>query len=70
MLVAVSEATISRELRRNRGKQGYRQQQAHNTAYRRKRAATKAVRMTDEVIVLVNSLDWSPKQVSGWLLKQ
>ena len=73
VLVEVSEATISRELRRNRGKQGYRPQQAHNTACQRKREATKAIKMTDEVIVLVNEqirLDWSPEQVSGRLIKQ
>ncbi len=73
VLVEVSEATISRELRRNRGKQGYRPQQAHHTACQRKRAATKAIKMTDEIIVLVNEqirLDWSPEQVSGWLIKQ
>jgi IS30 family transposase len=73
VIVEVSEATISRELRRNGGKQGYHPQQAHNTACQRKRAATKAIKMTPEVIVLVNEqirLDWSPEQVSGWLIKQ
>ena len=73
VIVEVSEGTISRELRRNGGKQGYRPQQAHHTACQRKRAATKAIKMTPEIIVLVNEqirCDWSPEQVSGWLIKQ
>ncbi len=73
VLVETSESTISRELKRNTGKRGYRPKQAQNKALRRKQNATKAIKMTDEVIVLVDEqirLDLSPEQVSGWLKAQ
>jgi IS30 family transposase len=73
VVVGTSEATISRELKRNTGRRGYRPKQAQIKASRRKQNATKAIKMTDEVIVLVNEqirFDWSPEQVSGWLKAQ
>jgi IS30 family transposase len=69
-LVGTSEATISRELKRNRGLRGYRPKQAQLKALKRKQQACKALKMTPEVIVLIEAqirLDWSPEQVSGWL---
>lgn len=71
-IVGVSEGTISRELTRNRGLRGYRPKQAQIKSDRRKQQAFKAVKMTAEVISLIESqvrLDWSPEQVSGWLDK-
>jgi IS30 family transposase len=62
--------TISRKLKRNTGRRGYRPKQAQNKASRRKRNAAKAIKMTAEVIVLVNEqirFDLSPEQVSGCL---
>jgi len=72
-IVETSEATISRELKRNTGKRGYRPKQAHIKALWRKQNATKAIKMTAKVILLVNAqirFDLSPEQVSGWLLEQ
>lgn len=72
-IVGTSEATISRELKRNIGKRGYRPKQAHIKALRRKQNAVKAIKMTPEVIVLVDQqirFDLSPEQVSGWLKEE
>jgi len=69
-LVGTSEATVSRELRRNRGQRGYRAKQAQNKALKRKQQALKAVKMTAGVIALVEEqvrFDLSPEQISGWL---
>ena len=69
-LLGVSPATICRELKRNKGKKGYRPRQAQIKAGKRRREATKALKMTDEVILVIEEkicLDWSPEQVSGWL---
>jgi IS30 family transposase len=66
----VSPATICRELKRNKGKKGYRPRQAQIKAGKRRREAAKALKMTDEVILVIEEkicLDWSPEQVSGWL---
>lgn len=68
--VGVSQSTISRELNRNTGLRGYRHKQAQAKANERRRSARKAIKMTDEVVDLVeNQLreQWSPEQVSGWL---
>ncbi len=66
----VSSATISREIKRNKGKRGYRPKQAQIKADKRRSKAAKALKMTDDVIRLVEEklmLDWSPEQISGWL---
>ena len=69
-IIGVSASTISRELCRNTGQRGYRPKQAHNKAYKRRYRAGKAIKMTTEVVALIETkirLDWSPEQVSGWL---
>ena len=69
-IIGVSPSTISRELKRNTGLRGYRPKQAHIKALRRRDGAVKAIKMTEEVIPLIEAkirLDWSPEQVSGWL---
>ena len=69
-LLSVSESTISRELKRNRGKKGYRPKQAQIKADNRKKQAVKALKMTPDLILLIEArirLDWSPEQVSGQL---
>lgn len=69
-VVGVSASTISRELRRNSGLRGYRPRQAHYKAMARKREACKAIKMTADVVDLIETklrLEWSPEQVSGWL---
>ena len=69
-LLCVSESTISRELKRNQGKKGYRSKQAQIKADNRKKQAAKALKMTPALILLIEDrirLDWSPEQVSGQL---
>ena len=69
-LLGVSESTISRELKRNQGKKGYRPKQAQIKADNRKKQAAKALKMTPDLILLIEArirLDWSPVQVSGQL---
>jgi transposase, IS30 family len=69
-LLGVSAATISRELKRNQGKKGYRPKQAQIKADKRRKQAAKALKMTEDVVLLIEEkivLDWSPEQISGWL---
>ena len=73
LILDVSPPTISRELERNTGKRGYRPKQAHIKAERRRQEAGKSIKMTFEVVNLIETkiqLDWSPEQVSGWLAKE
>ena len=68
--IGVNKSTISRELKRNRGKRGYRPKQAHNLAKHRRGQARKFVKLTSRLIVLIESLikqEFSPEQVSGFL---
>ena len=63
------KATISRELRRNRGLRGYRPKQAHNMALAR-RVGKSRVRFTTLVWNQIETLirkDWSPEQICGRL---
>ncbi len=69
-IIGVSAPTLSRELKRNTGKRGYRPKQANIKAHNRRQQAAKAIKMTPEVVALIEGhirLDWSPEQVSGWL---
>jgi len=62
----VHRSTISRELRRNRGKHGYRPKQAHQFALQRRKKARK--RITTDTWALVEAKlrqDWSPEQIVG-----
>lgn len=64
------QATISREIRRNTGKRGYRYQQAERRMNDRHSIKNKAVKLTKEVILLIDKhlqQDWSPEQICGWL---
>lgn len=68
--IGVSASALSRELKRNKGKQGYDAEQAQAKADQRRRNAAKAVKMTPELIAAIEAklrMDWSPEQVSGWL---
>jgi IS30 family transposase len=72
-LLGVSPPTISRELRRNKGKKGYRPKQAQIKADKRREQAVKALKMTATLIILIESmivLDWSPEQISGVLKEE
>jgi IS30 family transposase len=69
--VGVTQSTISRELARNTGERGYRHKQAQEKAVRRRSDAAKPTKMTAAMISIIDSrlrLEWSPEQVSGWLL--
>jgi IS30 family transposase len=69
-LLEVSESTICRELKRNKGKKGYRPKQAQIKAVRRRKEAAKSLKMTPELILLIEDriiMDWSPEQISGSL---
>ena len=69
--IGVHKSTISRELKRNRGKRGYRPKQAHQfTMARRDKAKS---RITDEDWRLIEeliSLDLSPEQISDYCGKE
>jgi IS30 family transposase len=69
-LLGVSASTICRELKRNKGKKGYRPKQAQIKADKRRQQAAKALKMTATVIIIIEGmivLDWSPEQISGVL---
>ena len=63
-------STISRELKRNEGKRGYRPKQAHAKSKERKTQAKKHIKLTDTVCKYIRTLikkDLSPQQVVGYL---
>ena len=68
-IIGVHKATISRELRRNRGLRGYRPRQAHNFSVERCQNKFRP-RITIERWFWVERLlreEWSPEQISLWL---
>jgi len=68
-----SQATISREIRRNTGLRGYRYKQADRKANERHSTKNKAVKLTNDVTFLIDKYikqDWSPEQVCGWLRRE
>jgi IS30 family transposase len=71
IVLGVHKSTISREIRRNRGKRGYRPKQAHRFALNRRRNAVQK-RIPAESWAWIEEMlrqDWSPEQVSNWLKK-
>jgi IS30 family transposase len=68
-LVTRSPATISRELRRNRGERGYRPKQAQRLACQRRQFSADNARKisTRHWLLIENKLreDWSPEQAAG-----
>ena len=71
--IGVHKSTVSREIRRNRGKRGYRPKQAHAMAVDRRSKAKKFVKMTPQVVALIEDLvgqDFSPEQVCGFLKRK
>jgi len=70
-VISVHKSTVSRELKRNRGRRGYRPQQAQRQALDRRQKGVP--RITVETWMLVEKLlrqDWSPEQISGRLKKE
>ncbi len=71
--VGVSQSALSRELARNTGERGYRHKQAQERSTRRRRAACEPSKMIPSMIAIIESklrIEWSPEQVSGWLLDE
>jgi IS30 family transposase len=66
--LGVNKSTISRELRRNSGRRGYRPKQAQENRERRLgRKAQPRISAEDWALIAVKlRLDWSPEQISGW----
>ena len=69
--LAVDKSTIYRELKRNRGKRGYRPKQAHEKALKRRTEKSQhRIRATTWTLVEEKLCkDWSPEQISGRLKK-
>ena len=68
-VVGVHKSTISREVRRNQGRRGYRPQQAHRFTLTRRCTKVRR-RIPADTWHRVNRLlkeEWSPEQISGWL---
>jgi IS30 family transposase len=70
--LGVNKSTISRELRRNRGKRGYRPKQAHEKAKGRcaRKVHTRINLETWQLVEEKLQMDWSPEQISSWLNRQ
>ena len=69
-VIGVSQSSISRELKRNRGERGYRHKQAQSKAEQRRREIDKRHKMTPKMIDLIEEKvrnKWSPEQISGQL---
>ena len=70
--IGVSQSTVSRELSRNTGGRGYRHKQAQEKTEVRRREAVSPTRMTPGMTADIEAklrLEWSPEQISGWLLE-
>lgn len=70
-VIGTSQSTVSRELARNTGERGYRHRQAQDRTNRRRAEASRASKMTLNMIAVIESklrVEWSPEQISGWLL--
>lgn len=67
-VIGTNRSTISREVKRNRGKRGYRPQQAHQFALDRRKKTKLTIKIETWALVEEKILeDWSPEQISGSL---
>src|SRR6185295_6479690 len=71
-LIGCHKSTISRELRRNRGPQGYRHYQADELAYDRQCASyhSRIAWQTWQQVERLLRQDWSPEQISAYLKRE
>ena len=70
-VIGVHKATVSRELKRNRGQRGYRPQQAQSLATaRRQKSVSRIKAETWATVEKLLRQDWSPEQISGRLRKE
>ncbi len=68
--VGVHKSTISRELKRNTGKRGYRYKQAQRIAERRKIKTKRRITPADWLLIeRYLQKDFSPEQTAHWVLK-
>ncbi len=68
-----SVSTISREIKRNKGKRGYKHKQAQRNAEERHKQKAKAFKLTEAVKELINKHlkeGWSPEQIAGRLKRE
>jgi IS30 family transposase len=69
--IGTTQSTVSRELTRNTGARGYRHKQAQERREQRRAEAVQRTKMTPVMIKTIESklrIEWSPEQISGWLL--
>ena len=69
--IGTTQSTVSRELTRNTGARGYRYKQAQERTEQRRAEAVQRTKMTPVMVKTIESklrIEWSPEQVSGWLL--
>lgn len=69
--IGTTASTVSRELARNTGSRGYRHKQAQERTEQRRAEASVPTKMTSDMITVIESklrVEWSPEQISGWLL--
>jgi transposase, IS30 family len=72
-IIGTSQSSVSRELSRNTGDRGYRHKQAQDKTEQRRKSAVKPTKMTPKMIATIESklrIEWSPEQISGWLLEE
>ena len=73
-VLGVSQSTVSRELRRNRGQRGYRFKQAEAKAQARQAMRSTPRKLTvpvrGKIEAKLRQMRWSPEQISGWLSDQ
>tara|TARA_B100001146_G_C16137305_1_gene415115 strand:- start:9 stop:1001 length:993 start_codon:yes stop_codon:yes gene_type:complete len=65
-----SPSTLSRELKRNIGKRGYRHKQANHFSQERHQSKNKSIKLTKSIKEYINrslAKDWSPEQIAGRL---
>lgn len=70
--IGSNQSVVSRELKRNRGRRGYRFKQAQAKADARRRIANASPsKMTSGLIAVIEARlrgdQWSPEQISGWV---
>lgn len=69
--IGTTQSTVSRELARNTGGRGYRHKQAQERTKQRRSEASQPTKMTPDMVAVIESklrVEWSPEQISGWLL--
>jgi IS30 family transposase len=70
--LVVHKSTISREIKRNQGRRGYRPKQAQEKAHARQQEQRRRPRISPAAWAVAKCLlswQWSPQQISGWLAR-